>query len=157
MLLAESLAQRILRRASMDFNLERFKTAQRYGYDEALREMRSGRKTGHWIWYVFPQHESLGKSSTAKFYGLKGLEEAEAYLDEPVLRERLIEISKALLEIESSDPSYVFGYPDDAKVKSCMTIFSLANNGDPIFQQVLDKFYHGKADRLTLALVNPKK
>jgi uncharacterized protein (DUF1810 family) len=141
------------RRTGMDYNVERFKTAQKYGYDDALKEMKSGRKSGHWIWYIFPQHVLLGQSSTAKFYGLRGLEEAEAYLDDPLLRERLIEISNVLLEIESNDPGYVFGYPDDLKVRSCMTIFSKANNTDPVFQAVLDKFYNGKPDRATIGLL----
>jgi uncharacterized protein (DUF1810 family) len=141
----------------MDFNLERFKTAQKYGFDDALREMKAGRKNGHWIWYVFPQHELLGHSSTAKFYGLKGMDETEAYLDEPVLRERLVEISTALLEIESNDPSYVFGYPDDMKVRSCMTIFSMASNTDPVFKAVLDKFYNGKPDRATVDILRKHK
>ena len=95
----------------MNDNLERFKSAQASSYDGALREVRRGRKTSHWMWYIFPQVRGLGRSSTADFYGISGKEEARAYLADPVLGARLKEISEALLELEDKDAGKIFGFP----------------------------------------------
>ena len=110
----------------MSYDLSRFHRAQPRDYDQALSEIRAGRKRSHWIWYIFPQIQGLGYSSTAQFYAIQDLSEAKAYLADPVLRERLLEISGALLGLESSDPSAVMGYPDDLKLRSSMTLFALA-------------------------------
>lgn len=133
--------------------LKRFLDAQERDYEQALREIRSGRKQSHWIWYIFPQLEALGYSSTAKYYGIRDLDEAKAYLAEPTLRSRLIEISEALLALPENDPSIVMGYPDDLKLRSSMTLFSAAAPDCPVFQQVLDKYYGGKPDPRTLELL----
>lgn len=133
--------------------LKRFLDAQERDYEQALKEIRSGRKRSHWIWYIFPQLEALGYSSTAKYYGIRDLDEAKAYLAEPTLRARLIEISEALLALPENDPSTVMGYPDDLKLRSCMTLFLAADPDCPVFQQVLDKYYGGKPDPRTLELL----
>lgn len=137
-----------------DYDLERFLTAQERDYDLALQEIRGGRKRSHWIWYIFPQLKDLGYSSTAKYYGIRDLDEAKAYLNEPTLRARLLEISKALLLIKENDPGSVMGYPDDLKLRSSMTLFAAADPEEPVFTQVLEKFFHGRPDERTLALIN---
>ena len=136
----------------MAYDLSRFHKAQQGSYETALAEIRSGRKRSHWIWYIFPQIQGLGFSSTAQYYAIENLEEAKAYLADPVLRERLLEISNALLALDSCDPSEVMGYPDDLKLRSSMTLFSLAEPGCTVFRDVLDKFYDGQEDSRTIAL-----
>ena len=133
--------------------LDRFVKAQQYDYDTALREIRAGRKRSHWMWYIFPQLQGLGFSSTAQFYGIRDLEEAKDYMEHPVLGARLVEISEALLPLETSDPGAVMGYPDDLKLRSCMTLFELAAPDQPVFAQVLEKYYGGHRDRRTLELL----
>ncbi len=135
------------------YHLERFLTAQERDYATALREIRSGRKRSHWIWYIFPQLKDLGYSETAKYYGIKDLDEAKAYLSEPTLRTRLIEISEALLSLRMNDPETVMGHPDDLKLRSSMTLFAAADPEEPVFGQVLEKFFHGRPDQRTLDLI----
>ncbi len=124
------------------------------GYEEALAEIRNGRKESHWIWYIFPQLKDLGFSGTAKYYGILDLDEAKEYLAEPTLRSRLLEISEALLGLPSDDPRSVMGYPDDLKLRSSMTLFAAAEPDCQVFQRVLDKFYGGMPDKKTLDLLN---
>jgi len=131
------------------YNLERFISAQRRDYETALREIQTGRKRSHWIWYIFPQLRGLGMSSTSEFYGIDGLEEARAYLQNGYLRAHLLEISSALLALDTNDPYAVLGSPDDMKVRSCMTLFALADETEPVFPAVLEKFYGGRTDRRT--------
>lgn len=133
--------------------LKRFLDAQQYEYARALQEIRGGRKRSHWIWYIFPQLKELGYSDMAKFYGIRDLAEAKAYLAEPTLRVRLIEISEALLKLPENDPNKVMGYPDDLKLRSSMTLFAATDPDCPVFQQVLDKFFDGKPDQRTLDLL----
>ena len=135
------------------YDLQRFLDAQEQDYEQALSEIRSGRKRSHWIWYIFPQLKALGFSSTAKYYGIADLEEAKAYLAEPTLRARLLEISGALLTLSENDPGRVMGYPDDLKLRSSMTLFAAADPAEPVFRQVLDKFFSGKPDTKTLDLL----
>ena len=135
-------------------DLSRFLDAQKHSYATALSEIRSGRKRSHWMWYIFPQIAGLGFSSTAQFYAIRDLSEARAYLEEPVLRSRLLEISSALLELPSDDAGQILGWPDDLKLRSCMTLFLHADPSIPVFQQVLDKFYEGSEDERTVALLN---
>ena len=137
----------------MDYNLNRFISAQAYDYDNALREVRNGRKTSHWMWYIFPQAKGLGSSSMADYYGIGSEEEAEAYLAEPVLGPRLIEISEALLELENKDAARIFGFPDVLKLRSCMTLFAAVSGEDSVFQKVLDAYYHGEKDEQTLKIL----
>lgn len=134
----------------MNYDLDRFRRAQRGEYEEALAEIKRGRKNGHWMWYIFPQLSGLGMSATSLYYGIRGLGEAKAYLADPVLGERLREISSALLEIPTNNAREVFWYPDDLKLRSCMTLFAAADPETELFQKVLDKFFDGKPDELTL-------
>ena len=134
-------------------DLSRFLNAQARDYETALREIRAGHKRSHWIWYIFPQLDGLGYSPTAQYYGIRDLEQAKDYMAHPVLGPRLVEISEALLALPSSDPGAVMGYPDDLKLCSSMTLFELAAPDQPVFGKVLDKFYGGRRDPLTLRLL----
>lgn len=138
-------------------NLQRFIDAQKTVYAIALSEIKHGKKRSHWMWYIFPQIAGLGFSETSKYYSLKSLHEAEAYLQHPVLGPRLIEISNALFDLKSDNALSVFGTPDDLKLKSCMTLFSILPSTNPVFQAVLDKFFHGLKDAKTLEILNEWK
>ena len=133
--------------------MKRFLDAQEKDYQLALSEIRNGQKRSHWIWYIFPQLKDLGYSYNAQFYGIRDLDEAKEYLQEPTLRAHLIEISEALLALPENDPLKVMGYPDDLKLRSSMTLFAAAAPDIPVFQQVLDKYYGGKGDEKTLELL----
>lgn len=135
------------------YDLNRFLKAQDRDYADALAEIKAGRKRSHWIWYIFPQVKGLGFSSTSEFYGIDGLDEARAYMDNVVLRERIIEISEVLLTLDSSDAGDVMGYPDDLKLRSSMTLFAEAAPKEEVFQKVLDKFFAGKKDERTLEII----
>lgn len=130
-------------------NLDRFIKAQENDYETALNEIENGHKQSHWIWYIFSQLQGLGFSSMSQFYGIKDEEEAIDYMNHPVLRERLLEISQALLSLDCNDPVRVMGYPDNLKLQSSMTLFSIVSK-EPVFQKVLDKFYDGQEDQSTL-------
>ncbi len=133
--------------------LDKFVSAQARDYETALREIRDGRKRSHWMWYIFPQLQGLGFSQTAQYYGIRDLEQAKDYMEHPILGPRLVEISEALMGLATGNPAIVMGYPDDLKLCSCMTLFELAAPEQPVFAQVLDKFYGGRRDRLTLELL----
>lgn len=136
-----------------DNDIQRFAAAQSNEvYDRALAEIRVGRKLGHWIWYVFPQARGLGMSRNANYYGIGSWKELRAYVADDLLMRRLVEISQALLELEGNDPVSVLGGIDAIKVRSSMTLFELASD-NPVFGQVLDKYYGGERDSLTLKLV----
>lgn len=139
------------------YDLTRFIDAQERDYEKALAEIRAGHKRSHWIWYIFPQIRGLGFSNTAEYYAIKDLEEAKAYMAEPTLRNHLIEISNALLDIASNDPTEVMGYPDDLKLRSSMTLFLKAAPELDIFQRVLDKFFDGIPDEKTLQILTRQK
>ena len=136
-----------------EYDLSRFHQAQERDYETALSEIRNGRKRSHWIWYIFPQLKGLGFSSMADYYGIDGMGEAKAYLRDDLLCRRLVEISEALLALETSDPGAVMGYPDDLKLRSCMTLFALADPDEPVFQKVLEKYYAGRKDPQTVRLL----
>ncbi|MBO6014073.1 MAG: DUF1810 domain-containing protein [Oscillospiraceae bacterium] len=135
-------------------DLSRFLDAQRHSYPAALSEIRNGRKHSHWMWYIFPQIAGLGFSSTAQYYAIQDLSEARAYLEEPTLRFRLLEISQALLEQSGHDAEAILGWPDNLKLRSSMTLFLHADPSIPVFQKVLDKFYDGIEDERTVALLD---
>ena len=137
----------------MDFDLKRFTDAQRRDYERALSEIKNGRKRTHWMWYIFPQLRGLGVSETAYRYGISGLEEARAYLNDPVLGARLKEISEALMALDDKDASFIFGWPDDLKLRSCMTLFALVSEADSVFQRVLDAYFDGERDDRTLKML----
>ena len=136
-------------------DLHRFVVAQdRAGtYDAAVRELRAGRKTSHWMWFVFPQVAGLGRSATAQQYALAGLDEARAYLADPVLGPRLRECAGALLALPGGDPVAVLGAVDAQKLRSSMTLFAQAAPGEPLWAQVLERLFAGEADPLTLQRV----
>lgn len=141
----------------MGYDLQRFLTAQDRDYATALSEIQSGHKYSHWIWYIFPQIAGLGRSSTSKYYAIKDLNEAREYMAEPILRERLIRISEALLSLGNDDAEDVMGWPDDMKLRSSMTLFSVAAPEEPVFQKVLDKFWKGEPDQKTLEILRNQR
>ena len=132
------------------FNLVRFIEAQDPVYARVCSELRQGRKVSHWMWFVFPQIEGLGRSGMARKFAISSLEEARAYLDHPVLGPRLRECTRLVCQISETTVQEIFGSPDDMKFRSCMTLFSLADGDDRIFQEALSKFFSGKPDELTL-------
>ena len=136
-----------------DNRLTRFLDAQANDYDRALAEIKRGRKQSHWMWYIFPQIAGLGFSETAKFYAIKDLQEAGDYLEHSVLGSRLIDIANAMVAIDGKTANQILGSPDDMKLRSSMTLFSLVKNADPVFQAVLDKFFNGQPDPRTLSIV----
>ena len=140
------------------FDLDRFTTAQDAGgtYDAALSELRAGRKTSHWMWFVFPQLAGLGRSSTARHFALRDADEARAYLAHPVLGPRLRACAQALTALPGDDPAAVLGDVDAQKLRSSMTLFARAAPDERVFSQVLDQYFGGEADPATLALLEPR-
>lgn len=128
------------------YYLDRFLSAQEPVYDCVLKELQNGRKDTHWMWYVFPQLKQLGVSSTSQFYGLADINEARAYLQHPILKQRLEECFEVLLAGKISNPTRIFGHPDDLKFHSCITIFLTADPENVVFKKALDKFYEGIGD-----------
>ncbi len=135
-----------------ELNLERFVQAQEDSYTIALKEIQRGKKKSHWMWYIFPQIKGLGYSFAAQYYAIQDKKEAEKYLLHPILSKRLYEISKELLKLECSNASAIFGFPDDMKLKSSMTLFYLVSKSE-IFQNVLDKFFDGELDDKTVKIL----
>jgi len=130
-------------------DLERFVTAQRPVYDQVLAEIRQGRKTSHWMWFIFPQIAGLGQSPTSVRFAIQSLEEARAYLAHPVLGPRLRECAAAVLAVRDRTAEEVFGPIDARKLRSCMTLFDRAAPTEPLFRQVLDKWFGGMPDDKT--------
>jgi len=134
-------------------NLNRFVEAQEDDYEQALAEVKSGRKHSHWIWYIFPQFDGLGSSPMSQKYSIKSVAEAEAYLSHPTLGPRLIAIATAALSVEGRSAYKVFGYLDDIKLKSCATLFAHVSPDGSVFEQILDKFFQSDRDLKTLRLL----
>lgn len=143
--------------ASDNVDLSRFTSAQESIYESALAELRNGRKRTHWMWYVFPQIDGLGRSTASKHYAIKSIEEARQYLNHPVLGKRLLECAKAVFAIEGRSISEVFGYPDNLKLKSSMTLFAYVADPYSVFSRILDKYFNGEQDTLTLQLLEKLK
>lgn len=137
------------------YDLDRFVGAQQVNYQQALSELRSGRKRSHWMWYVFPQLAGLGFSATSRHFAIKDLAEAKAYLAHPELGPRLRECAEALLGVEGRSAHDIFGSPDDAKLCSCATLFALASPPGSLFQRLLDRYFQGRPDPMTLGLLGP--
>lgn len=135
--------------------VDRFLEPQRTAYAIALEEIRNGRKVSHWMWYIFPQLRGLGQSTLDWYYGIEDLEEAKAYLAHPVLGQRLREITQTALELSETDPVKVFGWPDNMKFRSCMTLFAQISEDD-LFVKALDKFFDGQENSMTLELLKQK-
>ncbi len=138
----------------MDKTLKRFIDAQERDYDTAYSEIENGRKVGHWMWYIFPQLKGLGKSETSEFYGISGIEEARAFLEDDFLGGNLVEISSLVLGLETNDLKDVFGAVDYMKLRSCMTLFAEADSDYEVFFRVLEKFYDGDPCEKTLKILN---
>jgi uncharacterized protein (DUF1810 family) len=141
------------RGADDPFDLGRFLRAQEDDYERALAEIKSGRKRTHWMWYIFPQFDGLGFSSTARHYAIKSIDEARAYLAHPVLGPRLLECAEAAVGVEGRTAHDIFGSPDDLKLKSCATLFACVSPPGSVFDRLLAKFYGGQRDGKTLELL----
>ena len=135
------------------YDLERFVEAQRGAYAQACAELRRGRKTGHWIWFIFPQMKGLGMSAMSERYGIGSLAEARAYLEHSILGPRLREISEIVLGIEGRTVEEIFGWPDDMKLRSSMTLFAMASSEERVFVDVLAKYFGGKRDERTVEMI----
>ena len=127
--------------------------AQASSYERALAEIRDGEKESHWMWYVFPQIDGLGFSPTARHFAIKSIAEAEAYLAHSVLGPRLRDCAEAALAVEGRSASAIFGSPDDLKLRSCATLFSLVSPPGSVFHRVLDTYFAGEPDQNTLRLL----
>jgi uncharacterized protein (DUF1810 family) len=136
--------------------LERFIEAQKEDYSTALSELRCGRKTTHWIWYIFPQVDGLGSSSMAQEYAIKSKEEAEDYLAHEILGARLHQCADALLDNSGKSIEDIMGFPDDLKLKSSMTLFATLSESGSVFHRVLDTFYGGMMDPKTIEFLAQK-
>mgnify|MGYP003467206847 FL=1 len=139
----------------MKNSLNRFLEAQEDVYETALSEIKSGQKRSHWMWFIFPQYKGLGYSDTSKYYAIDSLEEANEYLNHPILGRRLKEISNELLLLEDEPIEFIFGSPDNLKLRSCMTLFSeIDDSEDNVFIKVIEQYFSGKLDHNTLLLMN---
>jgi uncharacterized protein (DUF1810 family) len=139
------------------FNLRRFASAQHGVYGRALAELKKGEKRSHWMWFIFPQIDGLGCSTTTKHYAIKSMEEARQYLSHPVLGARLVECTEAVLAVEGRTASEIFAPPDDMKLRSSMTLFASAADGPSAFGRVLEKYFDGGPDTRTLQILEKLK
>ena len=135
-----------------NYNLNRFVDAQEGNYPIALKELQEGLKRSHWMWYIFPQLKHLGHSYCSKFYGLSGTDEALAYIENPILGQRLREVSSAILNLATDNAVEVFGVIDGMKLRSSMTLFDFVSPND-IFARVLDKYFKGRRDNRTISII----
>ena len=135
------------------YDLSRFVQAQEGVYEEALSEIRSGRKQSHWMWYIFPQFDGLGFSSTSKHYAIKSIAEAKAYLSHPLLGSRLLACAEAALSVQGPTALEIFGSPDNMKLRSCATLFASVSQPGSVFDQLLDKYFQSERDDKTLRLL----
>ena len=138
------------------FDLSRFVEAHNQSYEIALKEIKNGHKYSHWMWYIFPQIRGLGRSSTSQYYAIKNSGEALVFLNDAYLGGHLIEISQVLMQLDSDNPTEIFGKPDDMKLRSCMTLFASVSDDNSIFHQVINKYFDGKPDKRTLAILQLK-
>jgi len=136
-----------------NLTFHRFLTAQVPVYDEVLAELRAGRKSSHWIWFIFPQIAGLGRSSMAQQFAIASLDEAKAYLQHPVLGPRLKACTQLVLDVNGRSAEEIFGYPDHLKFRSCMTLFLTASTDNAIFKDALFKYFDGKPDQMTLDIL----
>ncbi|MBL8036157.1 MAG: DUF1810 domain-containing protein [Nitrospira sp.] len=135
------------------YGLARFLTAQTPIYDTVLAELRAGRKSSHWIWFIFPQIAGLGHSAMAQQFAIASLNEAKAYLQHPILGPRLRACTQLVLNVEGCSAEEIFGYPDNLKFRSCMTLFLIATTDNTLFKNALHKYFDGKPDQLTLDIL----
>jgi uncharacterized protein (DUF1810 family) len=135
------------------FDLERFVRAQQNVFEGALKELRDGRKVGHWMWFIFPQMRGLGKTEMSLQYGISSLEEAEAYLSHRILGKRLRLCTQTVNDTDNKSALQIFGEIDSLKFRSCMTLFAKADDDPGVFQAALSKYYKGVLDVRTLQLI----
>ena len=135
------------------YNLNRFIEAQVDSYESAMGELSRGRKSGHWIWYIFPQIDGLGSSDITKLYSIKSIEEAQAYLEHPVLGERLIESCEILLSLKDASMDEVMGFPDDLKLLSSMTLFEAISEPNSIFTKMIEVYFDDERDKASLRII----
>lgn len=135
-------------------HLSRFLEAQENTYSSALREIKSGRKTSHWMWFIFPQITGLGSTDYSIKYSIKSVNEARSYLKHPVLGKRLIEISSELLNIQGKSALDILGSPDNKKLRSSMTLFNYVSGNEKLFQKVLNKYFEAEPDSKTLQIID---
>ena len=138
----------------MSNDLRRFVDAQEGTYEQALAEIKAGLKRSHWMWFIFPQIDGLGSSPTARLYAIKSRDEAQSYLQHPVLGPRLLECADAVLAIEGNSARDIFGTPDDLKLRSSATLFAAVSPKGSVFERILDKYFGGEADPRTLGLMS---
>ena len=134
------------------YNINRFVDMHKLNYEVALQEIKNGYKRSHWMWYIFPQLKDLGRSSTSEFYGIENIDEVKEYMGNDYLKNNMLEICNELLK-QDGGIRYIMGYPDYLKLNSCMTLFEYAFPEEKIFSKVIDKFYNGKRDNLTLDIL----
>ena len=137
----------------MNQSLQRFEKAHQQNFQIALSEIKKGKKTSHWMWFIFPQIKGLGNSETSRYYAMENLDEAQAFLDHSVLGNNIISITSELLNLQTNNATSVFGKPDDMKLHSSLTLFSLVPRTNPIFQKALDKYFKGNKDLKTINLL----
>jgi len=135
------------------YDLARFVRAQENDYEQALSEIKSGRKRTHWMWYIFPQIDGIAFSSTSKRYSIKSVAEARAYLAHPILGPRLLKCAEEVVRVEGRTAADIFGSPDDVKLRSCATLFACVSPRNSVFDRLLDKYYGGGRDGKTLELL----
>jgi uncharacterized protein (DUF1810 family) len=138
------------------FNLSRFLEVQAADYEQALSEIKAGRKRSHWMWYIFPQIDGLAFSSMSRQYSIKSIEEAQAYVNHPILGTRLLDCAKAVVDIEGRSIEEILGSPDDLKLRSCATLFAFVSASGSVFDQILEKYYGGVRDDRTLQLLKKR-
>lgn len=133
--------------------LERFLVAQETSYETALSEIKNGQKESHWMWYIFPQIDGLGNSELSKYYSIRDIDEASDYVRHPILGLRLIRICTVLADFENKDINSIFGFPDNFKLQSCLTLFSMLEISPPIFGYLLEKYFNGQKDENTFQII----
>ena len=134
------------------YNLQRFVTAQQTCFEQVRSELRDGRKTSHWIWFVFPQIKGLGRSETSRKFAISSREEAQAYLNHPILGPRLLECTRLVTRLVGRSAVDIFGSPDDLKFRSCMTLFSVVSD-NKVFKDALNQYFGGEPDDLTIEIL----
>jgi uncharacterized protein (DUF1810 family) len=139
------------------YNLQRFLDAQDHVYGAVLDELRVGKKSSHWMWFIFPQVKGFGHSGTAQKFAIASLEEAKTYLQHPVLGSRLRECTQLVLDVDGRSAEQIFGYPDHLKFRSCLTLFMTATTENKVFKDTLLKYFDGKPDTLTLDILAHQK
>jgi uncharacterized protein (DUF1810 family) len=141
----------------IDYDLHRFIDAQNGIYEQALAELRAGRKRSHWMWFIFPQIAGLGTSSMAEKYAIRSAEEASAYLADPILGSRLLRCVEAVLSVNGRSAHDIMGSPDDLKLRSSMTLFAAVSDHGSPFHKAIDRFYDGKFDERTISILSAGK